>query len=153
MASTMLVIPFWIGQEAYAVASEDLYGILPRPHLRSVPGGPAGLLGVFSYRGQWTPVLDAHFLLSGAAARPALATRVLLCHTPSAGAALGLLCERVTDALTVDAEAWSPPGVKLGDAPWLGPLQTTGGITVQRLFIPHLLTPELAAALTALSPA
>jgi len=150
----MLVIPFWIGQEAYAVASADLYGVLPRPLLRSMPGGPAGLLGVFNYRGRWTPVLDAQFLLGGVSARPALATRVLLCHTKVPDVALGLLCEKVTDALTVDPAAWSAPGVRLGDAPWLGPLQTSGGITVQRLFIPHLLTPELAAALDSLeSPA
>lgn len=148
----MLIIPFWVGQEAYAVSSSDLYGVLPRPQLRSMPGGPTGLLGVFNYRGRWTPVIDTHLLLSGEAARPALATRVLLCHTRVPGAALGLLCERVTDALAVDPEGWSPPGVRLGDSPWLGPLQTSGGVTVQRLFIPHLLTPELAAALDSLEP-
>ena len=97
-------------------------------------------------------MIDTHLLLSGEAARPALATRVLLCHTRIPGAALGLLCERVTDALAVDPEGWSPPGVRLGDSPWLGPLQTSGGVTVQRLFIPHLLTPELAAALDSLEP-
>ena len=150
----MLVIPFWVGQEAYAVASSDLYGVLPRPLLRSMPGGPAGLLGVFNYRGRWTPVLDAHLLLSGEHAQPALGTRILLCHTQVPDVALGLLCEKVTDALSLDPAAWSPPGVSLRDSPWLGPLQTSDGITVQRLFIPHLLTPELAAAIDSLdSPA
>lgn len=143
----MLVIPFWIGEEAYAVASVDLHAVLPRPRLRSVPSGPAGLLGLFEYRGRWTPVLDASLLLSGTPAPSSLGTRVLLCRTGQG--ALGLLCERVTDALAVDPLAWSPPGVRLEQAPWLGPLQTVSGLTVQRLFIQHLLTPELAAALTA----
>lgn len=148
----MLVIPFWVGKEAYAVAAVDLHGVLPRPQLRLVPGGPTGLLGVFNYRGRWTPVLDAHWLLSGVPASSALASRVLLCRTATEGIPLGLLCERVTDALTVDPEAWAPPGVQIGDAPWLGSLQTAGGITLQRLFIPHLLTPELAAAISSLDP-
>lgn len=146
----MLIIPFWVGDQAYAIASDDLYGVLPRPKLRTLPGGPKGLLGVFNYRGHWTPVLDAHFLLSGAPAQPALATRVLLCRTAVEKLALGLLCERVTDALEVDAQAWSPSGIQLGSSPWLGTLQTLGGTSIQRLHIPHMLTPELATAVSSL---
>lgn len=145
----MLVIPFWTDDQAYAVASVDLLGVLPRPRLRVLPDSPPGLLGVFEFRGRWTPVLDAQWLLGGRAAAPALATRLLLCRTATPGEALGLLCERVTDALTVEDEAWAASGVELAQAPWLGPLTTRDGLTLQRLRVARILTPELIAALAA----
>lgn len=148
----MLVIPFWVGEHAYGVAAEALHAVLPRPRLRPVPGGPRGLLGVFAFRGRWTPVVDAQLLLGGTAATAALATRLLLCRMDGDGATLGLLCERVTDALSLPDADWAPSGVHLDAAPWLGPLQQREGLTIQRLHIPHLLTPELRAAVCTLEP-
>lgn len=142
----MLVIPFVAGHQGYCVAAADVERVIPWLPLRTLPGAPPELVGLLHHGARWLPVVDAASVLGARPAQRRLSTRILLCAGVSPwGNCLGLLCERVTDAL--DAREEGDAGVRLTQAPWLGRLLAAGETTLQQIHPSRLLTPALAAML------
>ena len=123
----MLFILFQLGRDRYALDAAQVAEVLPLVQVKKIPHAPAGVAGVFTYRGAPVPVIDLSLLALGRVARSRLSTRVLLVNFPDAGGAkrlLGLIAENATETLRREAADFVASGVKADGAPYLGPVAT-----------------------------
>ena len=146
----MLFILFQLGRDRYALDAAQVVEVLPLVQVKKIPHAPAGVAGVFTYRGAPVPVLDLSQLALGRPARARLSTRVLLVHYPGAEGAkrlLGLIAEHATETLRRAAAEFVAPGVKAGDAPYLGPVVTDARGLIQWIAVDKLLPAPVREAL------
>ena len=74
----MLYLLFSLGTQRYAVPAKRVVEVLPLVEVRQIPRSPAGVAGLFNYRGQLVPLIDLCELVVGLPAIPWLSTRILL---------------------------------------------------------------------------
>lgn len=144
-----LYLLFSLGVERYAVAARDVVAVLPRVPVKTIPGAPAWVAGVFAFRGQLVPVLDLCQLATGTPAVSRTSTRTVLVHYRIADGTdrpLGLVLEQASDTLRCDPNAFRDYGLGNPDSPFLGPVVETAAGLVQRIQIEQLL-PEAVQAL------
>src|SRR4029077_3972556 len=95
-------------------------------HVTQVPQSPAGLAGVFNYRGSPVPVVDLSVLALGRVALPRLSTRLVLVNYPDGRGQthlLGLIAERATDTIRREPVDFVACGRTTCAAPCLGPMR------------------------------
>jgi chemotaxis-related protein WspB len=148
----MLVLAFHVGKDRFALRCGDIVEVVPRVHLRDVPHAPASISGIFTYRGAVVPVIDLAHLMWGTPCAERLSSRIILVRQAGRLVGLpgrseegigrddrprvvGLLAERVTEAITLDAARAAPSGLAIADAPYLGEVffDDTGMIQLLRL--------------------
>src|SRR5688572_27751379 len=103
----MLALAFNVGKDRFALRCADVVEVVPRVHLRDIPHAPEYIAGMFTYRGQIVPVIDLGLLLWKAPCADRMSTRIVLVRyppPPGPSKVIGLLAERVTEAITLDAE-------------------------------------------------
>ena len=139
----MLYLGFRIGDGRYAVRGRDVIQLIPRVTLRPVPLTPAGVAGLFTFRGEVVPAVDLAILLAGRPSNPALSSRIMIVsleHTERRRT-IGLLAERVTEVLQEDATPQVTVAVE--PAPYLGDAIVCGGEVVQIIEPARLFSEEL----------
>ena len=146
----MLFILFQLGRDHYALDAAQVAEVLPLVQVKKIPHAPAGVAGVFTYRGAPVPVLDLSQLALGRAARSRLSTRVLLVNYPDASGAkrlLGLIAENATETLRREPADFVASGVKADGAPYLGPVATDPRGLIQWIAVDKLLPETVREAL------
>jgi chemotaxis-related protein WspB len=121
----MLFLLFQLGEDRYALDAGRVVEVVPLLELKRVPQAPKGLAGLFNYRGRPVPALDLCELLLGHPAKERLSTRIILVNCADERGAthlLGLIAERATGMVRKEAKDFVAPGVRLGQAPYLGPV-------------------------------
>jgi len=123
----MLFLLCQIGEHRYALEARLVAEVLPLVAITPIPQAPAGVAGVFDYRGVPVPVIDLSQLTLGRPARNRSNTRIVLVHYPNGPGRpflLGLIAERVTETVRRDLGDFVPSGVTSDTAPYLGPVAT-----------------------------
>ena len=144
-----LYLLFSLGIERYALPACEVVAVLPRVPVKTLPGAPAWVAGVFAFRGELVPVLDLCQLSLGAPAVARTSTRTVVVHYPSADGRsrpLGLILEQAGDTLRCEPHAFRDYGLTDPDSPYLGPVLETDAGLVQRIRI-EALVPEAVQAL------
>lgn len=140
----MLILPFSVGEETYALDARQVVEVSPLVDLRPVAFGPGHLAGLCNYRGSAVLVFDLCRLFLGRSAARRLSTRILFVRLPDAEGReriLGLLAEGVTEAVRTQARFLGGEGGLLG--PVLpGESGTVQIVELDRL-LPRLGGPEL----------
>jgi chemotaxis-related protein WspB len=129
----MLVLAFHVGKDRFALRCADIVEVVPRVHLREVPHAPPSISGIFTYRGAVVPVIDLCQMMWGTECADRMSSRIILVR--HAGRMVGLLAERVTEAITLDTARAAPSGITIDEAPYLGEVffDETGMIQLLRL--------------------
>ncbi len=138
----MLFILFQLDRDHYALDAGQVAEVLPLVQLKKIPHAPAGVAGVFTYRGTPVPVLDLSALALGRSAHARLSTRLLLVHYPDATGTkrlLGLIAEKATETLRRDPGDFVAAGVKSDGAPYLGPVASDARGLIQWIEVDKLL--------------
>ena len=146
----MLFILFQLGRDRYALDAAQVAEVLPLVQVKKIPHAPAGVAGVFTYRGAPVPVLDLSQLALGRAARSRLSTRVLLINYPDATGTkrlLGLIAENATETVRREPADFVASGVKADGAPYLGPVATDPRGLLQWIEVDKLLPAPVREAL------
>ena len=146
----MLFILFQLGRDRYALDAALVAEVLPLVQVKKIPHAPAGVAGVFTYRGTPVPVLDLSQLALGRPARSRLSTRVLLINYPDTAGAkrlLGLMAENATETLRREAADFVVSGVQADGAPYLGPVVTDARGLIQWIEVDKLLPAPVREAL------
>lgn len=142
----MLLLILEAGGTRYGVSASRIVEVIPAPVLRSVPGSPSFVAGVFSYHGRVVPVLDLSALLTGRPARPLLSTRIVLVSLEplrtAAPGLLGLLAEHATETLTCTRKEFQPIGLKGSQAPYAGDILVRPDGFIQELNVDRILSEE-----------
>ncbi|HEY0792663.1 MAG TPA: chemotaxis protein CheW [Chthoniobacterales bacterium] len=145
----MLFILFQLGPARYAIPANRIVEVLPRLKLNGLWQVPAGISGLFNYRGAVVPVVDLSLMIRGEPAARRLSTRIILVEATQGERKrlLGLMAEHVTETMQFNAGAFSETGVASDGAPCLGRMANHEGNFIQRVAIEQLLTPGIRDAL------
>jgi chemotaxis-related protein WspB len=147
----MLFLIFQLGEDRYAVEAKRVAEVLPLLELTRLPQAPKGIIGIFNLRGRPVPAIDLNQLTSGQPARERLTTRIIVIHhidEDGNSQPLGLIAESVTQMLRKDAGEFVSSGVKLGSAPYLGPVLLEAAGPIHWLRAEHLVTEPIRQLLS-----
>ena len=118
----MLVLVFYLGDIMYIIKYQRVKEVSPMVMLKKIPRMPDYFAGFFNYRGILVPVIDLRQLIQGEACRMRLSSRIILVdYVDKAGNkhVLGLMAERVTEAVRKPPDSFVAAGINFGEAPYL----------------------------------
>jgi chemotaxis-related protein WspB len=143
----MLFLLFQIGNDRYALDCRHAVEVIPYLALKKIPQAPRGLAGIFNYRGRPMPALDLCEMAFDRPARELLSTRIIVVNytdpATRTGQCLGLIAERATGMMRREEKDFVNAGIKMGAAPYLGPVAMDDQGVIQMLHVEHLLTSQL----------
>ena len=135
---------FEAGGQRYGLDIQDILEVVPAVRLRTVPGLPDYVAGIFRYRGSIVPVLGLSRMLSGTGVTEHFSTRIVLVRYSidrEESQTLGLLVERASQGLVENRSELLSAGILSPTAPYLGKLAAEGNSIVQFVNV-HQLIPE-----------
>ncbi len=138
----MLVLLFQLGADRYALDATRIAEVLPLVVIRPVPHAPAGVAGVFDYRGEPVPVVDISMVVLGRPAERQLSTRLLVIDPPDplrGSRRIGLIAEKATQTVRRERTDFVDSGVSNERAAYLGPIMRDAGGFVQWIDVGGLL--------------
>ena len=121
----MLFLLFQLGSDRYALQASRVIEVLPLVDLKQIPDAPKGIAGLFNYHGRPVPAVDLSELTLGRRSGTNFSTRIIIINYPDEAGRnhpLGLIAERATEIIRRDSKEFVEPGLKLGGAPYLGPV-------------------------------
>ena len=151
----MLFLVFQIGNDRYALDASHVVEVIPFLALKRIPQAPKGVAGLFNYRGRPVPAVDLCELTLGQPARECLSTRIIIVKHPDASGEdrlLGLIAEHATETMRKEAREFVDAGVKVGGAPYLGPVIMDGKSVIQWLHAQRLLEQSVRDLLFSKTP-
>ena len=146
----MLLVTFKVDSQCYAIDARTVVEIIPMVKIRSLPGTPDYVRGVFNYRGILAPVVDLTRMLTGRNTAEYLSSRIILVNysgNASGTNILGLLAEHVTDMAVREPGTMKDSGIDTSDGQWSGKISTVKEELIQVVEIGNLLTDELKGKL------
>ncbi|MBD2496105.1 chemotaxis protein CheW [Nostoc sp. FACHB-280] len=139
----MLMLLFKIGNERYAIASQEIVEVIPLLVLKNLPHTPEYLAGVFSYRGHVVPVIDLCQLMRGKTCGNNLSTRIILvnyCRDNHTQHILGLMAEQVVETLHLSTNKFVDSHLPIEAASYLGKMTVDERGIIYCLDIKYLLS-------------
>jgi len=146
----MVVLIFYAGKNRYALDSTKIIEVVPMVAFKPLPHAPTYVAGIFNYRGKIVPVVDLSALIAGASVQPLLSSRTVLVEYSGMDGRqhiLGLLAERVTETISCSHDDFSPPGIVLSEAPYLGEVFLDEDGMIQRIEVEKILPENLRRSL------
>ena len=120
----MLYLKFFIGDERYVIAINQITAITPYVYLNSIPLMPDYVAGLLNYQDRTIPVIDLCQLLISRSCVRMLSTRIIVTTINSSKGnsdiAIGFLVENATETFSVDEGEFVQPGMSNPDAPFIG---------------------------------
>jgi chemotaxis-related protein WspB len=153
----VLFLLFHLGPDRYALDAGKVVEVLPLLQLTPLPQAPRGVAGLFNYRGQPVPAVDLGDLLLGQPASDRLTTRIILVNYHADDGRqnlLGLIAENATQVIRREEQDFRNASLRLGAAPYLGPVMLDEHGIIRRIREDRLLPSAVQEALfTGTSPA
>lgn len=145
----MLFLVFQLGPDRYALDTRVVVEVLPLVQHRPLPQAPPGVAGLFAYHGRPVPLVDLSAMALGQPSRRHMSTRIILVNYLDEGRThlLGLLAEKTTATLRRAEQEFASTGIRLEQAPYLGPVTHDEHGMIQRVEVPELLTEEVREVL------
>jgi len=142
----VLFLLFQLGQHRYALDTGRIAEVLPLVAITTIVQAPAGVAGLFNYRGAPVPAIDLSQLTMGRPARRRLNTRIIMVHYPDGHGGtrlLGLIAEKVTETVRRDPADFVTSGITDEHAPYVGPVAIDARGLLQRIDVENLLPPSV----------
>ena len=139
----MLFLLFQLGKDRYAIEARRVVEVVPLLELTRLPQAPSGVAGIFNHRGCPVPAIDLCELTFGFPAAERLSTRIIIVHHPDANGRprlLGIIAEYATQMVRFEQSQFVDTGVKIGAAPYLGPVLMDSQGPIQWLHEQRLLS-------------
>jgi chemotaxis-related protein WspB len=138
----VLFLLFQLGKDRYALEASRVVEVVPLLTLKKLPQAPAGVAGIFNYRGRPVPAVDLGALTIGRPASERISTRIVIVNYPDdtgTNRLLGLIAEHATEMLRKEVKEFADPGVNISAAPYLGPILMEGANPIQWIYENRLL--------------
>jgi chemotaxis-related protein WspB len=138
----MLFLLFQLGKERYVLQASRVVEVVPLLELKQLPQAPKGVAGIINYRGRPVPVVDLCALTLGQPAAERFSTRIFIVNYPDDRGTdhlLGLIAEHATETLRKDVNDFVDSGVRLSEAPYLGPIFMDDKCPIQWIYEQRLL--------------
>jgi chemotaxis-related protein WspB len=128
----MLVLLAPVAGQLFCIRATSVVEVIPRVPLQPVPHAPLTLAGLLRYRSEVIPVLDLRAIIASEPSNAFLSTRIVIVDN---GKRLGLVCERLTEAVEIDQAAIAPAPVSIEATPWLGGVLVHDGTVARELLV------------------
>ena len=151
----MLFLLFQLGDDRYVLDASRVVEVLPLLELKKIPQAPRGVAGLFNYRGQPVPAVDLSLLTLDHPAGERLSTRIIVTNYQDRmgkNLLLGLIAEHATEMIRRESNDFVDSGVKLGAAPYLGPVLMDGKGPIQWVHEQRLLSEKVRDLLFSETP-
>lgn len=135
-----------MGNEYYALNSENIVKVIPVVSLRQIPGTPHFFSGIFDFKGVLVPVVDLTQLTIGKPADILLSTRIILTHfilKDGRKTILGLMTEDMTEILAIEESDLHDTQISPQLAPYLGPMIQIKDRFIQTIQLDRLFSQEI----------
>jgi chemotaxis-related protein WspB len=142
----MLLITFNIGDDRYAIDTQNMIEVVPQVDLKILPMEESYIAGVFSYHGKSVPVIDIGVLCRDHVSNPTLTTRIILIRLDE-NHIIGILADNLTQTLRISPDKFSSCGIQRLEAEFLGDVAQHEEGMIQLVNIGQLLGRELKARL------
>lgn len=132
----MLFLLFHLGPDRYALDAGKVVEVLPLLQFKKIPNAPRGVAGIFNYHGRPVPLVDLCELILGRPAAERLTTRIILINYDGDDGRknlLGLVAEHITQTIQRPEADCQEAGLRLGAAPYLGPVLLDEHGVIQRV--------------------
>lgn len=142
----MLFLLFTLGKARYGLEARQVVEIVPAVPLRELPHAPDVIAGVFNYRETIVPVVDLQQLTTQQPCAHHLSTRIIVVNFKTAAGverSLGLMAEKVTEAVHIAPEEFKSTGITLTQAPYLGSIAVQRKEIIQCLQVNRILPPAV----------
>lgn len=110
----MLFLLFYLGDQRYALAAQEVVEVVPVVELRKLAQAPGYIAGLCNYRGMPIPVIDLCRVIEKRSASRYLSTRVIVVrHDAGDGGErlIGVIAERATEMITLNDGDFVDSGV------------------------------------------
>jgi chemotaxis-related protein WspB len=110
----MLFLLFYLGDQRYALAAQEVVEIVPVVELKRLTQAPSYIAGLCNYRGAPVPVIDLCRVVEKRSASRYMSTRVIMVRYKPGNddeRLLGLIAERATEMVTLDDKDFVDSGV------------------------------------------
>jgi chemotaxis-related protein WspB len=121
----VLYSQFFIGDDHYVIAINQIAAIVPFVNLKTVPSLPDYAAGLLGFHGNSVPVIDLCRLFNNRPCDRKLSSRIILVKIrikPECERMIGLLVERATETYSADDDEFVDPGMCNPDLPFVGPI-------------------------------
>ncbi|KAF0190987.1 MAG: chemotaxis signal transduction protein [Gammaproteobacteria bacterium] len=110
----MLFLIFYLGEQRYALAAQEVVEVVPVVQLKKIPQAPSYIAGLCNYRGAPVPIIDLCRVIENRSANRHMSTRVIMVHyqlKDGTDRLLGLVAERATEMVTLESKDFVESGV------------------------------------------
>ena len=144
-----MMLLFRINDNLYGLDIAEVVEIIPNVPLQAIPRAPDYISGLLTYRSATAPVVDLSMLIAGRCAQPSLSTRIMLVRHPTADAAwVGLLAEDVTETVKFNMDAFTHPGLDIGDDALVDGVAVSDRGMVRKTTVDKLFSEDMRRLLT-----
>jgi purine-binding chemotaxis protein CheW len=100
---TMLVATFFLGEAAFGIDTSMVQEVVRMAHITPIRHAPAWVVGIMNLRGRIVTIIDLRVKLDFPRTEPTEESRIFIVEWQ--GEQVGLLVDRVTDAINVEPSA------------------------------------------------
>lgn len=137
----MLMLLFYVADQAYAIASQHIFEVVPYIHLEKNISSLGYVKGLANFEGRPVSVVDFSQLMSGKPSAFYLHTRIIfLCESnrESRRSSLGIIAEKVIEVMEIPPSDFHEPEFNINDLPFLSGLANERGRSIQRIDVDKL---------------
>ncbi len=130
----MLMLLFYVGHKGYAIDTEAVLEVIPKILINPLLHVPSYILGTITYEGAQVPVVDYAMLTEGKSCKDAMHSRIFILSRQRGGSApeqIGILAEKITEAVEVPESKITRSGVKIKEFPYFDGVVRSGSDVVQ----------------------
>ena len=126
-------IAFSVGNKGYAVDTESVLEVIPRVLIKPILQVPNYVLGSISYGGSEIPVIDFSMLTQSESSHESMHSRIFILSRvkDSLVQYVGILSEKITEAVEIEADKILVSGIKVKDFPYFDGLIRSEGEVIQ----------------------
>jgi chemotaxis-related protein WspB len=142
----VLFLLFKTGNDRYALDVSRVVEVIPLVQLKRLSGSPAGVAGIFNYRGRFVTAIDLCEMTLHRPAQDRLSTRIIIVKQPVGDAdhrLLGLIVEEATGTLRKERSDFVDPTGTAVDVASSAPVLFDAEGAIHLLDETHLLSESL----------
>jgi len=142
----MLLLSFDIGEEKYAIDTNNVIEITPLVNLKTVPGSLHSICGLLNYHGTSVPVVDINLLCDKSNKADTLTTRIIIVNYHDKHV-IGIKADNVTETLRANEANFKSSGIQLKTNNFLGDISEHDNSFLQLVNIDQLLSDDVRNSL------
>lgn len=129
----MLMLFFYVGKKRYAVNTEAVIEVIPKILIKPVLHVPKYVVGSMSYGGTEIPVIDFSSLTESSESSESMHSRIFILSRMNGEKfqQVGILSEKITEAMEIENEKISSSGVHVKEFPYFDGIVRLGPDIVQ----------------------